>query len=89
MARAPLTRERAEAIAAEALVFIAEEPERLGRFIALAGLSPDELRKQVQAPAFLGGVLDFLLGEEALVLAFAERLNVPPKTPGQARRLLP
>jgi hypothetical protein len=84
-----LDRRRAEAVAAEALAFIAEDEQRLGRFMALSGLGPDEVRSRLREPAFLGGVLDFLLGDEAMVVAFAERLALPPELPAAARRLLP
>jgi len=85
----PLTRAAAEAIGAEALAFIAAEPYRLQRFMAEAGLSPDRLKADIEAPTFLGGALDFLLGEEALLLAFVERLAIAPELPAMARRLLP
>ena len=35
------SRETAEALAIAALTFIAEEPERLGRFLALSGIGPE------------------------------------------------
>ncbi len=84
-----LDRAGAEALAAEALAFVAEEPDRLGRFLALSGLSPESLRRRIGEPAFLGGVLDFLLGDEALLVAFAERQGLAPGLPAIARRLLP
>ncbi len=87
--RDALDRAGAEAVAAQALAFIAAEEDRLGRFLALSGLAPGNLRAQVREPAFLGGVLDYLLGDEALLLAFAEHLGVAPETPAAARRLLP
>jgi hypothetical protein len=85
----PLDRARAEAVAAAALAFIAEDRDRLGRFLALSGLSPDELRRRLAEPAFLGGVLDFLLGDEALLVAFAQHQGIAPNLPAIARRLLP
>jgi hypothetical protein len=40
-----------------ALAFIADGPERLDRFLGLAGLRPDAIRSSVQQPGFLLGVL--------------------------------
>ena len=45
--------EAAEALAIAALTFIAEEPERLGRFLALTGIGPESLRAAAREPGFL------------------------------------
>ncbi len=39
-----LTQEAAEGLAIQALTFIAEDPERLGRFLAVTGIGPAEIR---------------------------------------------
>ena len=82
-------RDAAEALALRALAFLAEEPERLGRFLALSGLGPDELRSRATDPALLGGVLDHLLADERLLIAFAEANGVRPEEAGRARLHLP
>jgi hypothetical protein len=61
-----------ETIAIQALSFLATRPEELGRFLALTGIGPASLRQSAADPAFLGGILDFLLHDEALLLLFAE-----------------
>ena len=86
---ARLDRDGAVAIAAQAVAFLAADEDRLGRFIALTGLSPAELRIGLGQPAFLGAVLDHLLGDEALLLAFADESGLAPELPATARRLLP
>ena len=48
-------------LAAKALIFIAQEPERIGRFLAQSGVGPSEIRERAQDSAFLGGILDHLL----------------------------
>ena len=48
--KSTMDQEEAEAIALSALAFLAEEPERLGRFLALTGMGPAELRAQAGAP---------------------------------------
>ena len=79
----------AEALALRALAFLAEEPERLGRFLAMTGLGPAELRMRAADPELLGGVLDHFLGDERLLLAFADSGAIPPEEVARARRALP
>ena len=87
--KARLDRDGAMAIAAQAIVFLAADEDRLARFLALTGLSPDELKGGLGQPALLGGVLDHLLGDEALLLGFAQSAGIDPELPAAARRLLP
>ena len=82
-------REAAEALALRALAFLAEDPERLGRFLALTGLGPAELRMRAGDADLLGGVLDHLLEDERLLLAFAAASAFRPEEVVRARRLLP
>jgi hypothetical protein len=70
--------EAAEALALEGLAFLSADPERLDRFIALTGLSPDNLRAIGTAPDFLGGILDYIAGDEPLLLAFAANFQIDP-----------
>jgi hypothetical protein len=86
---ARLDRDGAVAIAAQAIAFLATDEDRLGRFLVLTGLSPAELKAGLGQPAFLGAVLDHLLGDEALLLAFAESAGLAPELPAAARRWLP
>ena len=85
----PSSGQDAEALALRGLAFLAEDPERLGRFLALTGLGPDELRTRTLDPALLGGVLDHLLADERLLMAFAEMAGIKPEEPARARALLP
>ncbi len=78
----------AEAIAIQALSFLAERPEELERFLALSGIGPASLRQAAADPAFLGGILDFLLQDEPLLLSFAAESGLAPDTIGTARRRL-
>ncbi len=58
-------------LAIAALTFIAQEPERLGRFLALSGIGPESLREAAREPDFLLGVLDYVVADEALLVEFA------------------
>ena len=86
--RQKLNREGAEHLAIQALTFIAEDPDQLGRFLAMTGIDPDSLRAAAAEPGFLAGVLEYVLGNEADLLAFAERAGLPPAEVGRARELL-
>ena len=60
-------------LAIQALAFIAEDPERMGAFLAR-----DRHRARARSasaagsPDFLAGVLEHMLGDEGLLLAFAD-----------------
>jgi hypothetical protein len=70
---------RAEEIAVAALAFLAVDPERLGRFLALTGLDPAAIRSAARERGFLAGVLDHIAGDEALLLAFCAQAGVRPE----------
>lgn len=81
--------EAAADLAREALIFLANRPEALGRFLAETGADPAALRQAAAEPETLGFVLDFLLADEALVREFAADAGVDPTAPLQARAALP
>lgn len=76
-------------MALNGLRFLAADSERLGRFLDVTGLSAQDLRSRAAEPDFLGGVLDYLLSDESLLLAFTAEEGISPDLPGAARRLLP
>ncbi len=75
-------------LAIAALTFIAEEPERLGRFLAMTGIGPESLRAAARDPEFLLGVLEYIAGDEALLMAFATQQEIDPEDIGRARDVL-
>jgi hypothetical protein len=83
-----MDRETAEAIAAEALAFLAAEPVRLRRFFLTSGLEPAELRARAGTPEVLSAVLEYLSGDESLLLVFAASHNVAAESIGAALVLL-
>jgi Protein of unknown function (DUF3572) len=87
-APSPAAREAAETLAIQALAFIAAEPERLEGFLGATGLTVDRLRESATAPDFLGGVLEHMLGDESLLLAFADSAAVDPAAVARARNAL-
>lgn len=84
-----MTRDEAEFLAIRALGHIAADEDLLGDFMALSGLSPDELRARAAEPEMLGGILDFLLADEARLLAFCGAEELQPELPARARQALP
>lgn len=84
----PITSEEAQTLALKALAFLASEPERLERFLAVTGLGPATLRSAAQEPGFLLGVLDHLCASDSLLLEFAGNLHLKPEMVAQARETL-
>ncbi|MGB3388651.1 MAG: DUF3572 domain-containing protein [Pseudaminobacter sp.] len=82
-------RSDAEAIAIQALGFIASDPELLPRFLALTGIEAAEIRQAAREPGFLAGVLQFVLAHEPTLMRFAEEAGIAPATVSGALRHLP
>jgi hypothetical protein len=78
----------ARSIAVSALAFIAADPDRLNRFLNLTGLGPHNLRTAAADPAFTGSVLDYLVGDEELLIAFAADAGLKPEAVARAHAAL-
>lgn len=83
-----VTKSEAEDIAVAALGFLAAEPARLQRFLALTGVSPDELMAGAGRPEMQASILEHMLGDESLLLAFATHAGVAPERVEPALRSL-
>ena len=83
-----MTPEQAREIATDAVIWLAEEPETLAGFIAASGVAPGDLLRRGEDPQFLAAVLDWLLGSDATVLAFAAATGHRPEDPARARAVL-
>ena len=86
--RSEQAREAAEALAVQALSYIAQDGERLGRFLSLTGIGPAEIRSAAREPGFLAGVLEYLAGDERLLTDFAKDAGFEPATVEAARLAL-
>jgi hypothetical protein len=75
-------------LAIQALAFIAEEPERLAGFLGATGLTPQRIRESATHPDFLAGVLEHMLGNETLLIAFADSAGIDPAGIARARNAL-
>jgi len=80
--------DRAESIGVSALLFLASDPRRIERFLALTGVEPGQLRLESRSPHMLAAVLDHLLQDESLLLVFCTEDSIPPEDISPARRAL-
>ena len=81
-------RAAAEMLAIQALGFIAAEPERLARFLDMTGIPIERIRSAAGEPGFLAGVLEHMLGDENLLIAFADDAAADPADIARARQAL-
>lgn len=88
MRETQMSRDEAETVAVAALGFLAGDPERLSRFLALTGIDPGNIRTVAGHPAFLASVLDHVMSDESLLLAFSANGGIAPERIAPARRLL-
>jgi hypothetical protein len=72
--------------AAAILGWLANEPEMLGRFLALSGLQAKMLRQAAHDPGFLAGLTDFLMSHEPDLMAFCTATDTAPETVAAAWR---
>lgn len=83
-----LDHDGAERLAIAALGFLSSDIERLGRFLSVAGIGPETLRAAASEPGFLAGVLEYLMQDEDLLIAFAEETRTRPTLVAAARYVL-
>ena len=74
-----MTREEAEAMALQALLWLLSDEERADRLLALTGLTPDDLRAGLGDPSVLASLLGYLTGYEPDLIDFANAQGVPPE----------
>jgi Protein of unknown function (DUF3572) len=84
----PAAREAAEMLAVQVLTFIAEDPERMSGFLAATGLEPGQIRTAAREEGFFAGVLEHMLGDESLLVAFADSAGIDPAEIARARAAL-
>lgn len=74
-----LSRGAAEAIAIDALTFIAAYDDTLSRFVTMTGIDPAGIRSEISKPGFLAGVMGHIVQDEALLVAFASSAGLKPE----------
>ncbi|WP_295314294.1 DUF3572 domain-containing protein [Roseobacter sp.] len=84
-----LTRENAEVVALQVLGWLAGNDELLPVFQGSTGVSESDIRAGAADPAFLGSVLDFVLMDDAWVVAACDSAGLRYEMLPAARRALP
>ena len=87
--RNKMTIDDAQALAINSLVFLAGDDELLSRFLALTGITADQIRSAASEPGFLAGVLQFYLAHEPTLMRYCEATETDPALFQEALRLLP
>ena len=88
--KAPMrpSRETAENLAIQALSFLAGDPDRLAGFLNTTGIATEDIRAAAREPRFLAGVLEHMLGNEGLLVAFAADAGIDPAEVARASNAL-
>jgi len=86
--KAKLTLDDAETIALQGLTFLAGDPQRLVRFLSLTGLTPQDLKGFGRDASLQMALMDYLLGDESLLLVFTSQSGVAPEVIAPAYELL-
>ena len=73
-----MTIDDAQALAINSLVFLAGDDELLSRFLALTGITADQIRSAASEPGFLAGVLQFYLAHEPTLMRYCEATGTDP-----------
>jgi len=60
------------------LVFLGGRPEDMEQFFAISGVHPSELRSRLADKGFQDGLLDYMMTNEPLLLAFCEETGDDP-----------
>ncbi len=81
--------ETAETVGLQALTWLAGNDDLLPVFLGSTGASLADLAARAAEPEFLGSVLDFLLMDDAWVIAFCDAAGLRYEAPMQARAALP
>lgn len=84
-----MNRDAAERLAADVLGWLARDDERLMAFLGMTGADVGDLRVRAADPDFLGFLVDYLLSDEAALIAFCDDTSRPYDAPARARLLLP
>lgn len=70
--------QREDSLAAHVLTFLAADQNRLASFLDATGFDPATLRTSATDPSFVDGILDYVMSDDALMVAFAAHLGRSP-----------
>lgn len=80
--------ERAVIIALAATEFLTARQEWLERFMALSGLSTEDLKSRLDDPPLLAGLLAFVMSDDALAEPFCTEQSLTPQNLQYAQHIL-
>jgi hypothetical protein len=83
------TRNAADTVALEAMTWLVGNEDLLQVFLGATGASESDLRGALDDPDFLGSVLDFILMDDAWIIACCDARGWPYERLAQARQALP
>jgi hypothetical protein len=81
--------ETAETLGLQALAWLAGNEDLMPVFLGSTGASEGEVKSQAADPAFLGAVLDFIMMDDAWVIAFCDTQALQYDRLMMARAALP
>lgn len=84
-----MNREAAMALAQDALIWLAGHENLMPVFLNASGSDAPSVRAGARDPHFLGSVLDFVLMDDAWVVAFCDERDHAYEAPARARAALP
>lgn len=70
-------------ISVEVLIWLASQPDHLGRFLELSGIRADQIRAQVDNRAFQQGLVNFIMSHEPDLIEFCTAREVKPERVAQ------
>ena len=84
-----MAQEIAETVGLQALAWLAGNEDLLPVFLGSTGASEADVHNGATDPEFLGGLLDFLMMDDAWVIAFCDSISMPYERLMEARQSLP
>jgi hypothetical protein len=73
-----LTKDNRDDLAVRLIVFLSGRQDDLERFLSASGMVPGELRSNICDVGFQQGLLDYVMSNEPLLLAFCEETGDDP-----------
>jgi hypothetical protein len=83
------SRESAQIVGLQVLGWLVANDDLLPVFQGTSGASDDDIRQGAEDPTFLGAVLDFVLMDDAWIVAACDSLGLDYASLSQARQALP
>ncbi len=85
---AVLNSEDAQILALHALSFLLSDTKRIDGFLRMTGIEPHDLREMAASNQGQTAILDYLLSNEPLLLAFTAEEGCDDQDPARARQTL-